>query len=90
MKIKKVQPADEINRKEIGKRIRAERCRCGMSQKELGRKVGVEQSFFSVLERGEVGVSLEVLVKICKEVGVGMDEMVFGTSGCPWSSRPES
>lgn len=49
---------------ELGRVIKAIRIIQGMSQKDLGEKVGMTQPMVSMVESGEIGLSVEVFEKV--------------------------
>jgi transcriptional regulator with XRE-family HTH domain len=58
-------------RKMLGERIREFRKSAGITQEELGEKASLNYKFIGELERGQVNVSLDSLVKISSALGVG-------------------
>ena len=62
----------------VGKNIRAEREKAGMKQSTLAEKIGMEPSSLSSAERGNVGVSLERIKKICEVLSIPSDRILFG------------
>lgn len=60
----------------IGERIREERKKCGLSQAELGEKVGISASHVGLIERGERGVTVSNLIKFVNIFGVSMDYLL--------------
>ena len=50
----------------LGKRIRAARNDCRLTQAELAEKVGVSVSFIGHIERGTRVVSLDTFARICQ------------------------
>ena len=71
----------ELDRIQIGERLRRERedkfCesrprfaeRCGLSENHLGK-----------LERGELGISIRTLNKICSSTGINADYLLYGNN----------
>lgn len=49
----------------------------GLSQAELGRRSGVNQSVISRLEAGQCGVDLRVLARLAEALGVNAATLVF-------------
>lgn len=62
----------------IGKRIRDIRKRAGMTQGDLGRRLGVTASSVSSYESGEYSPSTECLVEIAKIGGTSIDWLLTG------------
>ena len=56
--------------KEIGRHIRQERERQGMTGEELGKKIGTDKGTISRIERGEAGLSTDRLQEIATALGV--------------------
>lgn len=55
---------------DIGTRLKDERLRIGMNQKELAERVNVTPSFLSQLENNQVSPSLPTFLQICRILGV--------------------
>ncbi len=55
---------------DIGEKLREERIRVGMSQKELADKVGLTASFLSQLENNQVSPSLNTYMQLCRALGI--------------------
>jgi transcriptional regulator with XRE-family HTH domain len=66
----------------VGGRLREERERCGISLRELARRVGVSPSLVSQIELDRVNPSVSTLYALVTELGMTMSE-VFG------DARPE-
>lgn len=60
-----------LDHREIGRRIREERRRQGLRQRDLAAMVGVSESFIGQTERGEKRCSAETLARL--SVGLKMD-----------------
>jgi transcriptional regulator with XRE-family HTH domain len=52
--------------------IRRKRKELGLTQNQLAKAVGISQPFLHEIESGRKSPSVEVLVKICKELGITM------------------
>ncbi len=59
---------DDQNQKVIGRRIRAAREEAGLSQEELGEKVGYSAMGISHLENGDRKIKIEDLQKIAEAI----------------------
>ena len=57
-------------------RLRALRHRQGWSLDELAERTGVGASTISRIETGHRSISLDVLVPLARELGIGVDELV--------------
>jgi transcriptional regulator with XRE-family HTH domain len=62
----------------IGHRLRAERVRAGISQRELARRLGLSASLISQLESGQSRPSVGTLYSIVTELGVSLDRVIRG------------
>lgn len=62
----------------IGRRLREERFRAGISQRELARRVGLSASLISQLESGQSKPSVGTLYSIVTELGVSVDRIIRG------------
>lgn len=69
-------PADAIDG--IGDRLREERVRAGISQRELARRLGLSASLISQLESGQSRPSVGTLYSIVTELGVSLDRVIKG------------
>lgn len=65
---------------DIGTRLREERDRVGISQRELARRVGLSASMISQIESGQSKPSVSTLYGIVTELGVSLDD-IFGGNG---------
>jgi len=63
----------------IGDRLREERVRAGISQRELARRLGLSPSLISQLESGQSKPSVGTLYSIVTELGVSLDHVIRGT-----------
>ncbi len=55
-----------MDRKLLGKRIKDERVKNGMTQKELAQCIGVSRAYIGFIEHGERAVTLEKLILLAK------------------------
>ncbi|MFE6074948.1 helix-turn-helix domain-containing protein [Paenibacillus sp. NPDC057886] len=62
----------------VGERIRYLRKNRGMTQEQLGEKVGLPQSYIGGIERGEKNISLDTLERIISALNI-IPEEVFQT-----------
>ena len=60
----------------VGARLRKARRARGISQEQLALAAGLDRSFVSGLERGEFNVSLLVLAKLARVLGVRLSALV--------------
>jgi transcriptional regulator with XRE-family HTH domain len=62
----------------IGDRLREERVKAGISQRELARRLGLSPSLISQLESGLSKPSVGTLYSIVTELGVSLDRIIKG------------
>lgn len=75
---------------DIGSRLREERVRTGMNQKELADKVNLTPSFLSQLENNQVSPSLSTYLQICRALGIDpglLLESGAAAGAAPWLIR---
>jgi len=60
---------------DIGSRLREERQRAGISQRELARRLGLSGSLISQIESGQSKPSVSTLYAIVTELGVSLDHV---------------
>ena len=58
-----------MNYRELIKKKRIEK---GLSQNKLAKLIGITQPFMNEIENGRKSPSVEVLIKICEELGIVM------------------
>jgi transcriptional regulator with XRE-family HTH domain len=63
---------------EIGDRLRVERTKAGISQRELARRLGLSASMISQLESGMTKPSVATLYAIVTELNVSLDRLIRG------------
>lgn len=68
----------ELNKKEMGARIRARRDALGMSREDLAKKLSVTGKTIANIEYGEKGVTLKNLYKLKQVLGVSIDYLMEG------------
>jgi transcriptional regulator with XRE-family HTH domain len=64
---------------DIGTRLREERERVSISQRELARRIGLSASLISQIESGQSKPSVSTLYAIVTELGVSVDDVFRGT-----------
>ncbi len=67
----------------IGERIAEGRRALGISQEELGGRVGVSRQTVSRWEAGEAKPSVEAVMALCEALSVSSDYFIFGTDSTP-------
>lgn len=68
---------NDYNRKAVGERIRAQRKMLGFSQEEFAERIGRVPKFCADIERGQAGMSIETLLKICSLLKVTPDYLLL-------------
>jgi transcriptional regulator with XRE-family HTH domain len=66
---------------DIGTRLREERERVQISQRELARRIGLSASLISQIESGQSKPSVSTLYAIVTELGVSVDDVFRGSNG---------
>jgi transcriptional regulator with XRE-family HTH domain len=62
---------------EIGERIKSERARRGISQRELARRSGVSQQGISSIESGKSSPSMDIVEMLASGLNVTVSELLF-------------
>jgi transcriptional regulator with XRE-family HTH domain len=60
----------------VGEELRKARETAGLTQEELSSKARVDRSYISQLERGLKSPTLDMLLRLCKAMGVSASEIV--------------
>lgn len=72
----KILENSECLNKDFGEFIKSARTRKEMFQGELGARVGVAQSYISMIEQGERNVDLSLALKLCDALGVSLTDFI--------------
>ncbi len=64
----------------VGSNIRRERVKAGYTQDQFSELIGIGSKSLSAIERGTVGVSLMVLLRICKVLAISSNALLFENS----------
>lgn len=67
-----------IDYKELGKRIRAERRRQDLTQEQLAEMADISDSFMGHIERGGRTLSIETLARLANVLGLSIEYIVCG------------
>lgn len=59
-------------------RIRKAREDMGYTREQFAEKLDVSVSYLAELERGRIGISVKLLVKVCQVLGLSADYVLFG------------
>ena len=73
--------------KQIGSEVRRQRELLGLTQDSASELLGISTQFLSEIERGVKGISAETLYKICKNMGISADNILFGDKSVSDISR---
>ena len=66
----------EAEKRAIGSRIRAERTRCGISQRRLALMMGTSRSYLWKIETGAADVGIDVLIRIARGLDVRVRDLI--------------
>ena len=69
---------DIYNLKDLGKRIKIERMKLGITQAELAEELYISEEMISKIERGQCRCMPEYLIYFCKRFKKSMDYFYFG------------
>ncbi len=64
----------------IGRRIRQERKKLGMTQVQLSQALGISASYLGALERGSRSISSNILTKLHEQLHLSYDYLLEGTT----------
>ena len=62
----------------VGERIQQRRLDLGMSQDQLAERIDRATKYYSDIERGTCGMSIETMLAISKQLELNLDYMMFG------------
>ena len=66
------------NKTAAGKRISSQRKQLGLSRGQIAEPIGKTEKYYSDIERGYCGMSLETMIGIADVLGVSLDYITFG------------
>ncbi len=69
---------DNINYIEIGKRIKSERERLGITREKFSELVGISATYLSQIELGQRHPALPTTIKIASNLNITLDFLVYG------------
>ncbi len=78
----------ELNRQEMGRRIRMRREVLGMSREELAKRLDVTAKFVADLEYGDKGPSVRNLYRLKQILGVSVDYLFDGNTASKNEEEP--
>ena len=61
-----------------GERIRSKRIALGLSQEELASQIKRATKYYSDIERGSCGMSIDTMLALSKSLDMSLDYMIFG------------
>jgi transcriptional regulator with XRE-family HTH domain len=67
----------KVDWKIVGRRIRELRG-FDMTQEELARRIGISQNYLSTMERGNVQIGSEILLRMSREFGKSIEWLLTG------------
>lgn len=76
--IERINFMNELNYKEIGKRIKSKRLELKLTQEKLSEIIDVSPTYISEIERGGSICSLYTISKIASTLNTSLDFLVFG------------
>lgn len=77
-----------LSREEIGARLRALRQARGMTQVQLARVLGTQQTAVSQVELGNRGLTIQQVVKLARALHVSTDAILGSTNGTAHAEMP--
>ncbi len=72
-----------VERRDVGRRLAALRTRAGLTQQQLGERVGWMGSAISKIEKGTRGVHLDDAARLAEALGVSLAELVGAPEPAP-------
>ncbi len=76
---------------QIGKRLRKQREKLGMTREGFAEKAGISPQFLAEIENGKKGMSVATLYKLCTNFDISSDYLLFGNlspESAPLMSEP--
>ena len=70
------QPPPDADTSAIGARIKRARQRCGLSQAELAKKVGLARATITAYEAGRIRLLDDMVARIAKALAISADELL--------------
>ena len=67
----------EIN-VQIGEQVKRAREQANLTQEQMAERIEVSPQYISDLERGVVGISIATLKRLCLELAIPSDQILFG------------
>jgi len=67
-----------MDRKTLGRRIKEERMRTGLTREQLAKSMAVSTTYIGFVERGERSITLEKLIMLAECLHVTIDSLIYG------------
>lgn len=80
---------DDYDKILVGERIRQQRKALGLTVDEMTERIGRVPKFYADIERGQAGMSIGTMLKICSQLKMSLDYMLLGKSNCDRSDETE-
>ena len=65
----------KITLEKFGKKVRMERLKLGLSQKDLASRAGVHRTYIGMIERAEKNITLENIEKIASALKISLPDI---------------
>ena len=73
----------------LGEEIRKSRLEAKLTQEELAFRAGISRQYVSLLELDQKSPTIDLLIRLCKAMGVSAGEMVARVEQAPKTSPPQ-
>ena len=71
----------------IGGNLRRLRLERGLTQEQVAERIGLTRQALSSYESGRTRPDIEMLERLCRVYGVGLEELIYGGPARPWERR---
>lgn len=79
----------DYDRIPVGERIRLQRKALGLTVDDLAERIGRVPKFCADIERGQAGMSIDTMLKICSQLKMSLDYLLLGKSDCDCTNETE-
>lgn len=62
----------------MNEKMKAARLKKNLSQTDLAKRIGVSRQTINMIENGVYNPTIELCIKICKELGVTLNDLFWG------------
>lgn len=62
----------------MNEKMKAARLKKNLSQADLAKRIGVSRQTINMIENGAYNPTIELCIKICKELGVTLNDLFWG------------